>query len=137
MPFPYTLNEAERFLLKVTAQEYVWAITALETGVLMGAAGLKPIENTAQFHIGYWLGRPFWGQGHATEAVRCILDYAERTFGPGCVLAEVYVDNTASRRLLEKVGFRATGRSEGYSRARGSPVTKIDMVLDRQASPSR
>jgi RimJ/RimL family protein N-acetyltransferase len=59
-----------------------------------------------QATIGYTLARSWWGQGHALEAVHALLNYLFTTRDMHRVIADCDVDNTASWRLLERIGFR-------------------------------
>jgi len=61
--------------------------------------------------LGYWIGRPYWNHGYATEAGRAVLDVA-RGLGVRTVLAETFLDNPASARVLSKLGFAPAGRVE-------------------------
>jgi RimJ/RimL family protein N-acetyltransferase len=82
--------------------------------------------------LGYWIGRPHWGQGYATEAIAALSGYAFERFPQATVIgAGVFIDNPASRRVLEKLGFE---RVRGYSyhcTARDEPVELDDMNLTR------
>jgi RimJ/RimL family protein N-acetyltransferase len=69
--------------------------------------------------MGYWIARPYWGQGFATEAAHALIDIA-RTLKLPRLEASHFVDNPASGRVLEKLGFVPTGLSATrYSCARG------------------
>jgi RimJ/RimL family protein N-acetyltransferase len=69
--------------------------------------------------MGYWIARPHWGKGFATEASRALIDIA-RTLKLPRLEASHFVDNPASGRVLEKLGFVPTGLSAArYSCARG------------------
>jgi ribosomal-protein-alanine N-acetyltransferase len=59
--------------------------------------------------LGYCLARPYWRQGLATEALRAILQFGFDTLHVHRVNADTRMDNLASTRLLEKVGFRHEG----------------------------
>lgn len=63
-------------------------------------------SNPRQAYLGYTLSRSAWGQGYASEAARKILDYLFRVLDLHRVLADCDVDNAASIRLLERLGFR-------------------------------
>lgn len=76
--------------------------------------------------IGYWLGKPFWGQGIATEAVQQFLTQVEER----PLYARVAQDNIASIRVLEKCGFKRCGEDKGYSNARGTEVGEYIYKLD-------
>jgi RimJ/RimL family protein N-acetyltransferase len=64
------------------------------------------IFDEQQALIGYSLARPYWRQGYAFEAVSTLLEYLFEERGLHRVIAECDVDNVASWRLLEKLGFR-------------------------------
>ncbi len=63
--------------------------------------------------LGYWLGKPFWGQGLMPEAVSEILRHAFEDIGMTRVWVGYYEGNTKSKRVLEKCGFRYQWKSEG------------------------
>lgn len=73
---------------------------------LIGSAGLHGDEDGAA--LAYWIARPYWGQGYATEAVRAVLSLA-RAIGHRKVIAYHFADNPASDRVLRKTGFVPTG----------------------------
>jgi RimJ/RimL family protein N-acetyltransferase len=78
-------------------------------GVLIGDIGLNLHENLMQAELGFTLSPPYQGNGYATEAVRGLLDqlFGERNLHR--VSAECDARNTASIRLLERLGFRREG----------------------------
>lgn len=56
--------------------------------------------------IGWWLARRYWGRGLATEAARCALRDALERVGLRRIMSVAMVENTASRRIMEKLGLR-------------------------------
>ena len=58
--------------------------------------------------MGYWIARPFWGRGFASEACTALIDIA-RTLGLSRLEASHFIDNPASARVLDKLGFESTG----------------------------
>ena len=86
-----------------------------------------------QAEIGYWIARPHWGQGYATEAAEAVLQIA-RTLGHRRVTAGHFVDNPASGKVLRKLGFVPTGRTGGrHSLVRGGAVESVEYALDLEA----
>jgi len=83
--------------------------------------------------LGYWIGRPFWAQGYATEAIAALVAFAFQRHPQDRIGAGVFVDNPASRRMLEKHGFAEAGRYPVACRARGEEVETLDMILSRAA----
>jgi RimJ/RimL family protein N-acetyltransferase len=72
--------------------------------------------------MGYWIARAFWGRGLATEACSALIDIA-RTLGLRQVEASHFIDNPASARVLDKLGFQSTGLiAPRMSCARGTEV---------------
>ncbi len=116
-PWPYDLADAEAFL---AAPRDPALPSFLITERTDGAPRLiaRPLGTTVD--IGYVLARAHWGQGFATEAGEALIAIA-------CTLklqrleASHFIDNPASGRVLEKLGFAATGLSAArYSCARGA-----------------
>jgi RimJ/RimL family protein N-acetyltransferase len=87
--------------------QHVFALETIEIGEFIGCIGFVQTGDTAG--LGYWIGRPYWNQGYATEAGRAVLDDA-RGLGVRTVLAETFLDNPASARVLSKLGFAPAGR---------------------------
>lgn len=97
-------------------------------GDLVGTIGAR--QQGDAWSLGYWIGRPFWSQGLATEAARAVADEA-RASAP--VTAWHYVDNQASGRVLEKAGFVYTGAiAPRFCLARGEMVEARHMRLEAQ-----
>ena len=79
--------------------------------------------------VGYWLGRPYWGEGLATEAVAALLRWAHAACGQRGLFAGHFADNPASGRVLEKAGFLYTGEVQGrFSLARDEVAPTRMMV---------
>ena len=71
---------------------------------------------------GYWVARAFWGRGIASEACAAVIDIA-RALGLRQLEASHFIDNPASARVLDKLGFESTGIiAPRMSCARGEEV---------------
>ena len=81
--------------------------------------------------LGYWIGRPYWGQGYATEAISALIAFAFETHPQDRLGAGVFTDNPASRRVLEKCGLRQVGSYSLHCRSRDAAVEVEDMQLTR------
>lgn len=77
------------------------------------------------FDVGYWLGREFWGRGIASRALHDFL----QIMSTRPLYAHVIFDNVASRRVLEKSGFRLVGSGLAFSDARGDLVEELKFIL--------
>jgi len=62
--------------------------------------------------LDYWIGRPYWNRGYATEAVRGALRWVKRDWRRNVVVAGHFTDNPASGQVLCKAGFLYTGDVE-------------------------
>lgn len=90
----------------------------LKDGALVGTMGLaKKTDEDPQ--LGYMFARPHWGQGFASEMGRALIDHCWATYDWPLVRADVFDDNPASARVLEKLGFEELEGSTGHSVARG------------------
>jgi len=124
IPYPQLDIAAEGFLLIMEARErlgedHVFAIDLPGEG-LIGLCGAHAHGGSVE--IGYWLGRPYWGAGFATEAARALTVHA-LTLEQGPLVATHFADNPASGRVLEKTGFVYTGEvAPRFSLARGVKV---------------
>ncbi len=87
-------------------------------GKVSGAIALDGIQwqvaalRVDRAELGYWLAEPLWGKGLMTEAASAVVRFAFDTLGLHKVTTRCFVDNTASRRVIEKTGFRFVGRAE-------------------------
>jgi RimJ/RimL family protein N-acetyltransferase len=92
-----------------------WAVVERESGALIGDAGLYRTP-AGEVELGYTLGRPWWGRGYATEAAGAWLETAFARLGIDAVVALAEPANTASLRVLEKLGMRRDGERLAFGR---------------------
>jgi RimJ/RimL family protein N-acetyltransferase len=130
MPHPYDLDDARGFLERVDRSDPQRnAEFAIERdGELIGMLGFHPMDD-GRCELGYWLGRPYWGRGFATEAVRAAMRWARGDWGRRFVIARHFADNPASGEVLCKSDFLYTGEvALTPSRARGEAAASRTMV---------
>ena len=131
VPYPYRRTDAESFLA-ATRQEAARNIAlaiADDSGVI-GGLGLTGIRSEREF--GYWLAKPAWGKGYATEAGRALLAFLFDELGLDIVRSGVFFDNPASLRVQEKLGFQKIGTRMIRCLARGRDIEHIDTILTRE-----
>ncbi|WP_444460211.1 GNAT family N-acetyltransferase [Rhodobacter capsulatus] len=108
VPWPYGAGDFRAFLADpVPAARWV----ICRDGAFLGMIGL-------QGQFGYWLARPAWGQGFASEAARAVLAAHFRSAAAEPVRAGYFEGNARSARVLAKLGFREIGRSLVSRRSR-------------------
>ena len=71
VPYPYSEGDAESFVALALPHRFV--VQRKQDGLFMGMIGLHTEDD---FEFGYWLGKPFWGRGYATEAARRLVNFA-------------------------------------------------------------
>jgi RimJ/RimL family protein N-acetyltransferase len=126
VPHPYGESDAEAFI--AARAEHRFVIQRKSDGVFLGMTGLHADDD---YEFGYWLGRPFWGFGYATEAAHRLARYAFEALGLQTVRAGWFYDNPASGHVLAKLGARHNGSAMRHSKARGMAVLCHDMLLTR------
>jgi RimJ/RimL family protein N-acetyltransferase len=136
VPWPYSLRDAEAFLAKprdpVLPSLLIFERTK-GAPQLVGSCGLGRRPSGA-VEMGYWTARPFWSRGFATEACEALVDIA-RTLGLASLEGSYFLDNPASARVLEKLGFEPVGIvAPRMSCARGQEVPARLMRLDLTAA---
>ena len=111
MPHPYTLEDADNFLEIVALEDPVCTFAIEFEGKFAGVCGLnlQPDIYRNSCEIGYWIAEPYWSKGVATEAVKCVTEYAFKTLDKVRVFTGVFEYNKASIRVLEKCGFEKEG----------------------------
>ena len=138
LPFPYIPLAAEFWVMQNAANRrlgtsFGYAITK-DGGDLMGVMDLFT-NSEGDREVGYWIGRPYWGNGYITEAAQAIIEEGFRTFDIDYIDAGYFYDNPASGRVLEKLGFeRKDEGSHLYSVARGEKAAGIELRLPRPAT---
>ena len=110
LPNPYTEADADWWLGMVAeneGKEGVWRAIVVD-GQIVGSISVEKMadEQRNVGSIGYMILTPFWSQGIGTEAVRQICGIAFRELALERIIGEVFTENLASARVLEKNGFR-------------------------------
>jgi [ribosomal protein S5]-alanine N-acetyltransferase len=135
VPHPYSLAEAYEYVTRAAANRargegFVFCILYKEDMALLGKCGLH-LKNGI-FELGYWIGKPYWGMGIATEAADKLVSFGFNALRCEQLSAGWFEDNPASGRVLEKLGFAVSGSARIASRARGCEVPCRRMTLTRE-----
>ena len=93
-------------------QVQYWPVFLLDSGEFAGCCGLRPYT-PGWYELGFHLRPKFWRQGYAAEAAAAAIQYAFDTLGAEGLFAGHNPHNTASKRVLERLGFRYV-RDEYY-----------------------
>jgi RimJ/RimL family protein N-acetyltransferase len=99
--------------------------TILVNGQVAGS--VSSYESEGKPEVTYWLGREYWGKGIATRALKELLTHHNQKRP---IYARVAKDNLASRRVLEKCGFKVIGEDKGFANARGQEIEEFLLELE-------
>ena len=117
---PHTsVVDSRQIIRQVLSVPETYAVCLKESGEAVGSVGLKMGDATDmtdradECELGYWIGRPFWGQGLIPEASRELLRHAFEELNMQAVWCGYYDGNTKSRRVQDKLGFVYHHTTEG------------------------
>ena len=121
IPYPYAEEDAYGFLAKASedfgeGRSVTFAISVAPARDLCGVIGLNITDAHNRAELGYWIGVPFWGKGYVTEAAKALVTFGFETLKLRRIFAHHFSGNTASGRVLEKIGMRHEGRSREHIR---------------------
>mgnify|MGYP002631141133 CR=1 FL=1 len=124
VPHPYDASHAEAWIKdcarnppgKIVGCRF--AIERREDGSFIGGLGLMPRERA--FELGYWLDRRCWRQGYATEAVGAALAFGLSVLAMQRIVAFVFMRNSASARVLARLGFTYRGLEDSTTQSDAS-----------------
>lgn len=132
-PWPYEPAHADAFLAteRNASQPSVLVFRRGEGDpILIGSIGFGR-RDYGETEFGYWIARDHWGRGYATEAGHAVIACARHSLRLRTLNAGHFLDNPASGRVLEKLGFRPTGSIvPRHSAGRGEDVPCRLFALD-------
>lgn len=129
IPFPYLESDADWWIRKrleyARRQQNEVTFAIRDDDKLIGVIGADNFEigTSHRAEIGYWLAKPYWGQGLMTAVVAAFVRYAFAELGVLRLTAHVFGFNKASARVLEKNGFTLEGTLRKH-------FLKNDQVID-------
>jgi RimJ/RimL family protein N-acetyltransferase len=115
IPHPYPDGGAEEWI-GTHAAKYAdgvranFAIIERDSGALAGAIGLHLEPGHGRAELGYWIAKPYWGHGYATEAATAMIAFGFEVLGLNKIHAAVFIKNPASDRVIRKIGMTWEGR---------------------------
>jgi RimJ/RimL family protein N-acetyltransferase len=117
---PWPITETQALLAWMVGQWQgrgwgPWAIIERETSAFLGDCGMLYMPSVGHtIELMYALGKEAWGKGYATEAVHAAVRYSFEVAGVSHMVALAVPDNTASRRVMEKLGMTFEGINDRY-----------------------
>lgn len=114
IPHPYTDGMAESWIEThklgyETNSSVTFAVVLHDTTDLVGAIGLTIDRRFRKAELGYWIGKPFWNQGYATEAAKAVIEFGFDELRLNRIGAGHFTRNPSSGRVMEKIGMQQEG----------------------------
>lgn len=128
IPYPYSADTALHWVNGLADGEIVFGIEC--DGELIGICGFTRTANGSA-EIGYWIGKPYWGAGYATEAAQALITYGFTKAGVRRFTCCHFTGNAASARVIAKLGFQTVGPYDGWCEARGESLPTVRYELRR------
>ncbi|WP_078382247.1 GNAT family N-acetyltransferase [Sutcliffiella halmapala] len=124
VPHPYPQGGAVEFIESTSKAKdlLLYAIVVKESNSLIGLINIKLTSVYERGELGYWVGRPYWGQGFGTEAAKSIIDYGFEELNLNKIYAGAFTDNPGSWRIMEKVGMKYEGTWKQHAKRFGRYV---------------
>jgi len=124
-PHPYTLENANWYINHCAHETFSFNLCIDLHGEFIGMIGIVFFEGVRQqsADFGYWLAKPFWGQGIVTKCSRAFISYVFENYELNRLQSLVFEWNPASMRVLEKLGFQREGIGK-------KAILKNDQLID-------
>lgn len=130
IPHPYSEQMAGEWLKGAVEGEEGVVFMIEREGLVVGCTGYRAFD-ADHAELGYWIGKPYWGQGFASEAVRALIAHAFDADGFAYLRAGHFTDNPGSERVLRKLGFMDEGGETRECAARGTATDCVTYRLER------
>jgi ribosomal-protein-alanine N-acetyltransferase len=114
IPHPYPDGAAEVFIHEqpgkfARGESVAFAVTLKSTRELIGVTSIGVVARFRQGELGYWIGRPYWNHGFATEAARAVVEFVFHHWSLHKIKATYFARNPASGRVMAKIGLVQEG----------------------------
>ncbi|MCL4520254.1 MAG: GNAT family N-acetyltransferase [Firmicutes bacterium] len=114
IPHPYPEDSAEAWIKRTheaakKGSLYAFAMVRKLDGQLLGAISLGIVPEYQRAELAYWMGKPYWRQGHTTEAASRLLKFGFDELDLNRIYAFAFSTNSASSRVMQKIGMTYEG----------------------------
>jgi RimJ/RimL family protein N-acetyltransferase len=146
---PADIEEVERWISRCVSDAYGewgyhWVIRDRRgeitgrPGAVLGAIGTRPTGQAGRADVGYWLGRPFWGNGIMAEALQAVLALGFDALAYAKIEADVFTTNERGLRLVESAGMRREGtiRRAVWKRGEWVDTALYGMLAEEHTPPA-
>ncbi len=132
LTYPLTYEEfrTKKTIAISTYSEDMASFAIWWNDILVGSIGYFRREENLPLEIGYWLGKKYWGNGIATNALQLALEEMRDRKISGTIIATTMPDNLASRHILVIAGFQEIGTEVFDSPARKMEVKGVQHAIE-------
>lgn len=114
VPHPYTIDIAKEWIEShkdwiAKGKAYPLAMVTKEENELVGTMTLRVEAKHHKGELAYWVGKPYWGQGYATEAAKRVIEFGFEELDLHKIYGAAITTNPASSRIMQKVGMEYEG----------------------------
>jgi ribosomal-protein-alanine N-acetyltransferase len=130
IPYPYEKGMAQEWISMHEQQQHLgdfkFAVVLKAENILIGAIEIVVNNDFQHGVLGYWLAKPYWNQGYATEALGRIIQFGFEDLDLHKIVGEHFDTNPSSGRVMEKNGMQLEGKLRQHKMKWGEFVN-IDM----------
>ena len=112
---------------------YTFTVDLVETRMAIGRVAISCEDYPSLWNIGFWIHPDHWRCGYATEATRAVIDFGFKTLGATRITTAHAIWNMASKRVIEKLGFRFTCENPSGFVKQGKPVAEYEYAIEKDA----
>jgi RimJ/RimL family protein N-acetyltransferase len=112
----------------------MWAVERKGDGALIGRIGVQRPESWPAIEVAWTLGRPYWGQGYATEAAKASLDWGFETLPVPKLVSYIDSENVPSQNVAKRLGQTKGGPATLFAQGSSFPVDVWEIPRDRWSS---
>jgi ribosomal-protein-alanine N-acetyltransferase len=117
----------------VAGNSYTFTIELLSNGQGIGRLAIRREDSPDTWNIGYWIHPDYWSQGYATEAGRAIIELGKSDLSALKITTGHAIANSASQKVIEKLGFIRTGENPcGFTKL-GESVPEYEYAISFNA----
>ena len=127
VPYPYTFNDAEKWIVKSSKEEL--ALNIYLKSSLIGGITIDKRTSNKNSVLGYWLCEEYWGNGYATEACHSLISYFFSNNSDDTLYASHMIKNKKSKKILLNLGFNEVSRGKVFQLSKKTEVEDINYEL--------
>ncbi|MBB3112768.1 RimJ/RimL family protein N-acetyltransferase [Paenibacillus phyllosphaerae] len=119
IPHPYPIEAAESWIeaawqFAERGERYAWAMAEKENDTLLGCMSIGVTKAHQRAELAYWVGRPYWGQGYATEAAKRVVAFGFEELALNRIFAAAMSKNPGSYTVMIKLGMKKEGEMKQH-----------------------